>query len=268
MAKGSQLTQLKSALSQAGLTRQQSKQKRKRVDHERAKAAAAKAKKLDDIHRKLNPFDVKVTKPKHHLQAVGARKVKGVTGRPAQSKRVGIEHVCVVSPTPIFCFFLTQQRQRKKTLLREYQDRGRAGGVIDRRFGEDDPNMSLEDRMLERFTRERQRTSRGAAFNLDDDEEGEELTHYGQSLSLLEQEDDFEAAGLRLRDEDEEEEEGKGSRFFLKMPILFSLCIQVRLKQRWLKELILRGSMTTTATTKRYVRTHILLNYIHQCFSA
>jgi nucleolar protein 14 len=101
MAKGSQLTQLRSALSQAGLTRQQqskSKQKRKRADHgneRRAKAAvaAATSKKLDEIHRKLNPFDVKVTKPKHHLQAVGARKVKGVIGRPAQSKRAGIEHV-------------------------------------------------------------------------------------------------------------------------------------------------------------------------------
>jgi nucleolar protein 14 len=97
-------------------------------------------------------------------------------------------------------------------LLKEYQERGRAGGIIDRRFGENDPSMSLEDRMLERFTRERQRASRGAMFNLDDDEEGEELTHYGQKLSLLEQEDDFEEAGLRLREN--EDEEGKGLWFF------------------------------------------------------
>jgi nucleolar protein 14 len=58
--------------------------------------------------------------------------------------------------------------------------------------------MSLEERMLERFTKERQRSSRGTAFNLEDEDE---LTHYGQSLSKL---DDFDNAGLRLDDEEEE----------------------------------------------------------------
>lgn len=52
--------------------------------------------------------------------------------------------------------------------------------------------------MLERFTKERQRTSKGAAFNLEDEEE---LTHYGQSLSKL---DDFDNVGLGLDDEEEE----------------------------------------------------------------
>lgn len=58
--------------------------------------------------------------------------------------------------------------------------------------------MTPEERMLERFTRERQRASKGSAFNLDDDEE---LTHYGQSLSKL---DDFDNVGLGLDDEDED----------------------------------------------------------------
>lgn len=57
--------------------------------------------------------------------------------------------------------------------------------------------MSLEERMLERFTKERQRASKGAAFNLEDEEE---LTHYGQSLSNL---DDFDNVGLGLDDDDE-----------------------------------------------------------------
>ena len=52
--------------------------------------------------------------------------------------------------------------------------------------------------MLERFTREKQRASRGTAFNLEDEDE---LTHYGQSLSKL---DDFDNAGLTLDDEDED----------------------------------------------------------------
>ena len=52
--------------------------------------------------------------------------------------------------------------------------------------------------MLERFTRERQRASRGDAFNLEDDDE---LTHYGQSLSKL---DDFDNVGLGLDDDEDE----------------------------------------------------------------
>lgn len=58
--------------------------------------------------------------------------------------------------------------------------------------------MAPEERMLERFTRERQRTSKGDVFNLEDEEE---LTHYGQSLSKL---DDFDNIGLDFGDEEEE----------------------------------------------------------------
>ena len=52
--------------------------------------------------------------------------------------------------------------------------------------------------MLERFTRERQRASKGVSFNLEDEDE---LTHYGQSLSKL---DDFDNVGLGLDDEEDE----------------------------------------------------------------
>ncbi|KAK7696178.1 hypothetical protein QCA50_000829 [Cerrena zonata] len=177
MAKGSQLSQLKTALNKAGLTpqQQQNGKKRKRAvldDKEKERRAT----KLKEIQQKMNPFDVKVTKLKHD---VGGRKIAGLMGRPAQSKQAGIE-------------------QRKKTLLKEFEERDRAGGIVDRRFGENDPTMTPEERMLERFTRERQRTSKGDAFNLEDDDE---LTHYGQSLSKL---DDFDNVGLNLEDEEED----------------------------------------------------------------
>ncbi|KDQ08229.1 hypothetical protein BOTBODRAFT_118835 [Botryobasidium botryosum FD-172 SS1] len=185
MAKGgSQLTQLKSALSQAGLSRKSKPgqdKKKKQLAARDALDKDKKAAKLAEIQRKLNPFDVKVTKLKHD---VGGRKLKGVTGRPGLSKQTGIE-------------------QRKKTLLVEYDQKLRAGGVIDRRFGENDPTMAPEERMLERFTKERQRQHRGSAFNLEDEDE---LTHYGQSLSAM---DDFDETGLGGLD-DEEEEETKG----------------------------------------------------------
>ncbi|KAK0499598.1 nucleolar protein 14 [Armillaria luteobubalina] len=176
MAKGSQLSQLKSALSQAGVTGKPQGTKRKRSTNQ-ANDKAKRESKLAEIHQKLNPFDTKVTKLKHD---VGGRKLKGVIGKPAQSKMAGLE-------------------QRKKTLLKEFQEKDRAGGIVDRRFGENDPSMSLEDRMLERFTKERQRASRGAAFNLEDEDE---LTHYGQSLSKL---DDFDDVEMGLDDEEEEQ---------------------------------------------------------------
>lgn len=56
--------------------------------------------------------------------------------------------------------------------------------------------------MLERFTRERQRSSKSTIYNL---EESDHLTHYGQSLSLM---DDFDNAGLALEVEEEEERNG------------------------------------------------------------
>ncbi|KAI0787126.1 Nop14-like family-domain-containing protein [Irpex lacteus] len=181
MAKGSQLSQLKSALAQAGVSKQNQnngkKRKRSVLDEKEKERKAAK---LRDIQQKMNPFDVKVTKLKHD---VGGRKIAGTMGKPAQSKQAGIE-------------------RRKKTLLKEYEERDHAGGIVDRRFGENDPTMTPEERMLERFTRERQRASKGATYNLEDEDE---LTHYGQSLSNL---DDFDNVGLGL---DEEEEADLGA---------------------------------------------------------
>lgn len=90
MAKGgSQLSQLKTALNKAGITGPPESKKRKRIvsqdkDKEKRKS------KLEEIHRKLNPFDEKVTKLKHD---VGGRKLKGVIGKPAQSKMAGLQQV-------------------------------------------------------------------------------------------------------------------------------------------------------------------------------
>src|ERR1700722_16798790 len=99
MAKRSQLSQLKQALSQAGITRQsQSGKKRKRTStqggdedsNNNNNTKAAKAVKLDEIRQKLNPFDGKVTKLKHD---VSGGKGKGVTGRPAQSTQSTTDRV-------------------------------------------------------------------------------------------------------------------------------------------------------------------------------
>ncbi|KAI0005125.1 Nop14-like protein [Russula compacta] len=173
MGKSSQLSQLKSAVSQAGPSRQHKTGRKRRYTQNEEKDNSKRAARLREI---LNQFDVKVTKLKHD---VGGRKLRGVSGKPAQSKQAGIE-------------------ARKKTLFKEFEEKDRAGGILDRRFGENDPTLTPEERMLERFTRERQRASKGAAFHLQDEVD---LTHYGQSLSKL---DDFADAGLELESGEEE----------------------------------------------------------------
>jgi nucleolar protein 14 len=98
MGKGSQLTKLKAALSQSGLTgNQQPKgsKKRKRSaigSHDAAAEKARRERKLEEIKKSVDvsPFDVKVTKLKHE---VGGRRVKGVIGRPGLSKQTGMELV-------------------------------------------------------------------------------------------------------------------------------------------------------------------------------
>ncbi|CDR99224.1 hypothetical protein [Sporisorium scitamineum] len=184
MAKGggSQLSQLKQKLHSSGVTdrRQLSKKSRSRKGGQDEKdAAATRLNKINAIVAGLNPFDQKVTKPKHEVLG---RKIKGAVGRPGAAKASGLA-------------------QRRETLLPEWQARNRTSTFVDRRFGENDANMTPEEKMLERYATEKQRrAAKGAAFNLNDDDEL--LTHYGQSLSGL---DDL--ADIRLPGDDDDEED-------------------------------------------------------------
>lgn len=59
------------------------------------------------------------------------------------------------------------------------------GGILDRRFGENDPTMTPEEKALERFVKEKQKgNKRGALFNLEDAQDDGQLTHFGESLSF------------------------------------------------------------------------------------
>lgn len=163
---GSQLAQLKRQVKEAGITdrRQDSNAAKKRKRGQQAaekdqaahRRAALEKIKLDTS---LNPFDEKVTRQKHDVLG---RKVKGAVGRPGLAKQGGLA-------------------QRAATLLPEYQNRNRSSTFIDRRFGESDATMTPEERMLERFTREKQTGAGGggkgkkaALFSLNDEEGQEE----------------------------------------------------------------------------------------------
>jgi len=68
----------------------------------------------------------------------------------------------------------------------------------DRRIGENNKGMTAEDRIVARFTAERNRNRKKSKFNLADDEV---LTHRGQSLNEIEKFDD-------PRSDSEDEQEG------------------------------------------------------------
>lgn len=182
---GSQLAQLKSRLHNEGVTdRRQMKasaKKRKRgmASSERDEEQARRDK-LSRIasSSQFNPFEEKVTKPKN---AVLGRQVRGAKGRPGEARQGGL-------------------RARAEKLLPEWLNRSKSGSFVDRRFGEGDGgNMSVDDKMLERFTHERQKkASKASLFNLNDAEE-EGLTHYGRSLNDLDEYDD-----IHLSDEESE----------------------------------------------------------------
>lgn len=99
---------------------------------------------------------------------------------------------------------LTRFEQRRKTLLVEMQKRKKIGGITDRRFGENDPMMTPEEKALERFVKEKQRGNRkGLMFDLENDEENVELTHLGESLSFghLPPREDFKEVDISVNEE-------------------------------------------------------------------
>ncbi|XP_036364777.1 nucleolar protein 14 isoform X2 [Octopus sinensis] len=130
-----------------------------------------KKKKLDKFQKKvkksevkkLNPFEIKVNKQKHHI--LGRKLPKHEAGIPGVSRSKA-------------------NKKRKDTLLQEYLQRFKDNQVVDKRIGENDANLSYEEKMAKRFVAEKQKyLDKRNIFSLNDEED---LTHYGQSLSEIE----------------------------------------------------------------------------------
>eukprot|EP00116_Pleurobrachia_bachei_P005168 sb/3465430/ len=127
--------------------------------------------------KKTNPFEVHhKKKKKHHVLGVKDSKVAGM---PGVSRSKALE-------------------KRQKTLGQEYRKRNKKSTFVDGRFGEGNTELSVEDKMLARFTVERQKHHSKQRFNLDENEE-DVLTHKGQNIDEIEDFDDV------YRSDDEEE---------------------------------------------------------------
>ncbi|KAJ4008919.1 nucleolar complex protein 14 [Fusarium irregulare] len=169
---GSQLKRLKASLKEQGIVgpQQSKKQKRRNAQDERGRndKRLQRGVVLEGIREQFNPFDLKHAKgPKFEVTSNRPTLTAGsIKGRPGQAKAASEE-------------------RRRQTLLVEMQRRNKVGGILDRRFGENDPTMAPEDKMLERFAREKQRShKKNSMFDLEDDEPSESLTHMGKSINF------------------------------------------------------------------------------------
>ncbi|KAL8714876.1 MAG: hypothetical protein Q9220_001389 [cf. Caloplaca sp. 1 TL-2023] len=189
----SQLKKLKTKLREQGITGPQKSKKQKKqartsgsFQDSRIQRNAA----LNGIREQFNPFEIRAPgRPSKYdvatAKAVAQKSTKNAVARPGVTKGFGEE-------------------SRRQTLLKEMQRRKKVGGILDRRFGENDPKMTPEEKALERFVKEKQRGSKkDTLFDLEDGDEGEQLTHFGQSLSFEKptKVDDFQEVGLSSEDE-------------------------------------------------------------------
>jgi nucleolar protein 14 len=164
----SQLKQLKASLRDHGvLGPQKSRKARKQTSKDADKRLQRRAA-LEGIRERFNPFEIKQPARKDKFDVTSNKAVKKTGGsRPGVTKGLGEE-------------------RRRATLLKEIQSRSKVGGILDRRFGENDPKMTPEQRAAERFARQSERKlKKNSIFALDDEDEEEmQLTHGGRSLAF------------------------------------------------------------------------------------
>ncbi|KAG5513499.1 hypothetical protein PMAC_000931 [Pneumocystis sp. 'macacae'] len=154
----SQLKQLKTALKEAGIPTSNRRTKKKK----NRKNLIDRTSILENIRSQFNHYEKKINRVKHD---VGGRKLRGIEGRPMKSYQAGEE-------------------KRKKTILVDMLRRNKEGGIIDRRFGEHNTHLSLEEKMLRRYAVEKQKLHKKSnIYNLEEDDD---LGYFGESFEEIE----------------------------------------------------------------------------------
>ena len=172
----SQLKQLKVSLHEHGVLGPQKSKKQRKASSKDAQKRLQRSTALENIRERFNPFETKTSARPKKYEVISNKEEKPSVGRPGVTRGFGEE-------------------RRRETLLRELQSRNKVGGLLDRRFGEDDPTLTPEQKAAERFARQNERKMRKSSmFNLEDDDAEEMLlTHGGRSLDFDEvPKDDYE----------------------------------------------------------------------------
>lgn len=167
---GSQLKNLKAALKANGFTGQTNakKTKKNKAKMDRNYDREERMNTLSQIREQFNVFDIKAAKNKR-ADALSAKQDKVIVGKPGISKEIG-------------------EYNRKQAYEANKATQNKKGGIIDRRFGERNKHLTEEERMLERFTRERQiqsKLNKKNLYNLEDEEYDDELDMFGAKIASL-----------------------------------------------------------------------------------
>ncbi|CAI5737604.1 unnamed protein product [Hyaloperonospora brassicae] len=162
------------ALSTA--TKQQQKNKKNNRKKSRPQPAHAVVRSRPQSSRGSNPFDARCNATKAKYEVLG-RRVKGASRNVAAARAAA-------------------ELKRRRTLGVEFRARKKSNVFKDKRLGEQDPTLSMEDKMMARFQTERKRQMRNAAaFALhdsdnDEDDDGADgrygglfLTHRGARIT-------------------------------------------------------------------------------------
>lgn len=186
---GSQLKRLKETLKAEGLTGQTYKKSGKNKKGPTDTRRDAKERIIKKIREEFNPFEVKATKNKYDIQEL--RKKKVTVAKPGVSKQIGEE-------------------ERRRAYELKKSRKNKVGGVLDRRFGANDSTLTEEEKMLERFTRERQQlvASKKSLFDLEDDDEDEFEEGEDGGFNILGGDSTL-GSGKRFHNEGESEEEAE-----------------------------------------------------------
>lgn len=185
----SQLKQLKASLREHGVLGPQKSKKQRKASSKDGQKRLQRNAALEGIRERFNPFEVKAPARRAKFDVASSKVSKPTIGRPGVTRGLGEE-------------------RRRETLLKEMQSRNKVGGLLDRRFGEDDPNMTPEQRAAERFALQAERKlKKTSMFNLEDDSDQEmSLTHGGMSLNFGgNMKDDFDETDA-VSSEDEKED--------------------------------------------------------------
>jgi nucleolar protein 14 len=163
----SQLKQLKASLKEHGVLGPQKSKKQRKASAKDGQQRQHRRAALESVRDNFNPFETKTSARPQKYQVVSNKEVKVAVSRPGVTRGLGEE-------------------RRRDTLLKEIQTRHKVGGLLDRRFGENDPTLTPEQKAAERFARQNERKLRKTSmFNLENDSEEElALTHGGRSLDF------------------------------------------------------------------------------------
>ncbi|KAI5952559.1 NOP14 [Candida jiufengensis] len=188
---GSQLKQLKAALKEKGLIGQTNTNNKKSTKGKTSRRNETnrdlQQQNLQEIRNNFNKFDQRINRTKHDISIATKQGMVKIGSK--QHNEYAAKNGAM-------------QKQIKMQYDMEKNRKGKTGGILDKRFGENNSHLSQEEKMLARFTRERQNAGgkKRGMYSLESDDDnsdfdedeqdngGFQLTHSGQALSLDDEE--------------------------------------------------------------------------------